>query len=138
MKIIRYQDAQGQVHFAAQRADGSARVIAGDIYGSYEVTDQRADVRKLLAPIEPTAILCIGLNYRRHAAEGNAPIPKWPVLFMKSPGAVQNPGDPVTLPRRLKSEQVDYECELAVVIGKRVTVVLTPFVTAQLDRKSVV
>jgi 2-keto-4-pentenoate hydratase/2-oxohepta-3-ene-1,7-dioic acid hydratase in catechol pathway len=119
MKIIRFEDAQGQAHYAAQRPDGSARVIAGDLYGRHEVTDQRADVRKLLAPVMPTAILCIGLNYRRHAAEGNAPIPKWPVLFMKSPGAVQNPGDPVALPRHLKSEQVDYECELGVVIGKR-------------------
>jgi 2-keto-4-pentenoate hydratase/2-oxohepta-3-ene-1,7-dioic acid hydratase in catechol pathway len=119
MKIIRYEDAQNQTHYAAQRSDGSARVIEGDIFARYEVTAQRADVRKLLAPILPTAILCIGLNYRRHAAEGNAPIPKWPVLFMKSPGAVQNPGDPVALPRHLKSEQVDYECELAVVIGKR-------------------
>ena len=52
----------------------------------------------MLAPVVPTAILCIGLNYRRHAAEGNAPIPKWPVLFMKSPAAVQNPGDPIVLP----------------------------------------
>ena len=76
-------------------------------------------MRKLLAPVVPTAILCIGLNYRRHAAEGNAPIPKWPVLFMKSPGAVQNPGDPIVLPRHLASDQVDYECELAVVIGRR-------------------
>ena len=39
---------------------------------------------KLLAPVVPTDILCIGLNYRRHAAEGNAPIPKLPVLFMKT------------------------------------------------------
>jgi len=41
------------------------------------------------------------------------------VLFMKSPGAVQNPGDPILLPRHLRSDQVDYECELAVVIGRR-------------------
>jgi 2-keto-4-pentenoate hydratase/2-oxohepta-3-ene-1,7-dioic acid hydratase in catechol pathway len=71
-----------------------------------------------LAPIAPVAILCIGLNYRRHAAEGGSPIPRWPVLFMKAPAAVQNPGDPILLPRHLKSTQVDYECELAVVIGK--------------------
>ena len=75
-------------------------------------------MKKLLAPIQPTAFFCIGLNYRRHAEEGKNPIPQWPVLFMKNPGAVQNPGDPIVLPTKLKSTQVDYECELAVVIGK--------------------
>lgn len=118
MKIIRYADSQQQIKFAAEQADGKAREISGDIFGRYEVTDRVADVRKLLAPVAPTGILCIGLNYRRHAAEGNAPIPKWPVLFMKTISAVQNPGDPIILPQHLKSTQVDYECELAVVIGK--------------------
>ncbi|MGD9721117.1 MAG: fumarylacetoacetate hydrolase family protein [Pirellulales bacterium] len=119
MRIIRYQDSQGQIKFAAQQPDGSARELAGDIYAAPTLTDRLADVKKLLAPVAPTGILCIGLNYRRHAAEGNAPIPKWPVLFMKTVSAVQNPGDPVVLPRRLESKQVDYECELAVVMGKR-------------------
>ncbi len=119
MKVIRYQDSAGQINFAAQQPDGSARKIAGDIFGDYRVTDQAADVRKVLAPIVPTGIVCIGLNYRRHAAEGNAPIPKWPVVFMKTVGSVQNPGDPILLPTQLKSNEVDYECELAVVIGKR-------------------
>jgi len=118
MKIIRYQDAKQEIKFAAQQPDGSAREISGDLYGRYQVTDKTADVRKLLAPVAPTGILCIGLNYRRHAAEGNAPIPKWPVLFMKIISTVQNPGDPILLPRHLKSSEVDYECELAVVIGK--------------------
>jgi 2-keto-4-pentenoate hydratase/2-oxohepta-3-ene-1,7-dioic acid hydratase in catechol pathway len=118
MKIIRYQDSAGQIHFAAEAPDGTAKRIQGDIFGPFEVTREQAQVSKLLAPIAPTAILCIGLNYRRHAAEGNSPIPRWPVLFMKIPTAVQNPGDPILLPTHLKSDQVDYECELAVVIGK--------------------
>jgi 2-keto-4-pentenoate hydratase/2-oxohepta-3-ene-1,7-dioic acid hydratase in catechol pathway len=119
MKIIRYQDSSQKVHYAAQQSDGSAHQIEGDIFGKFQVTNRPAEVRKLLAPIEPTGILCIGLNYRRHAAEGNAPIPKWPVLFMKTISSVQNPGDPILLPRKLASEQVDYECELAVVIGRQ-------------------
>lgn len=119
MKIIRYQDSNQKIHYAAQQSDGTAHRIEGELYGKFAVTSQPAEVKKLLAPIEPTGILCIGLNYRRHAAEGNAPIPKWPVLFMKTISAVQNPGDPILLPRKLASEQVDYECELAVVIGKR-------------------
>ncbi len=119
MKIVRYLDDHGQIKFAAQQGDGTAREIAGDVFGDYQVTDRAASVHKLLAPVAPPGILCIGLNYRRHAAEGKAPIPKWPVLFMKTASAVQNPGDPILLPRQLKSEQVDYECELAVVIGRR-------------------
>ncbi len=118
MKIIRYSDASGQIHHAAQQADGSALVIEGCIFGSPKVTDRKADVAKLLAPVDPRAILCIGLNYKFHAEESGMAIPQHPVLFMKSPGAVQNPGDPILLPSVLKSDSVDYECELAVVIGK--------------------
>lgn len=119
MKIIRYQDTKGNVGQAAQQADGAALKIQGDIFGEHRVTNERADVRKLLAPVTPTAFLCIGLNYRQHAAETKAKIPEFPVLFMKSIAALQNPGEAIRLPRHLKSEQVDYECELAVVIGKR-------------------
>ncbi len=119
MKIIRFQDTAGTIAYASQQPDGSALVIEGDIFGAYSVTDVKADVAKLLAPFTPTAILCVGLNYRHHAAESNAPIPEHPVLFMKSPGALQNPGDAILLPTgQLKSDSVDYECELAVVIGK--------------------
>jgi 2-keto-4-pentenoate hydratase/2-oxohepta-3-ene-1,7-dioic acid hydratase in catechol pathway len=118
MRIIRYADSHGTIKFASQQADGSALEIEGDIYGSFNVTSRRADVKKLLAPIQPTAFFCIGLNYKKHAEEGKNPIPQFPVLFMKNPGAVQNPGDPIVLPTMLKSTQVDYECELAVVIGK--------------------
>lgn len=65
------------------------------------------EIASLLAPIEPRDILCIGLNYRKHAAEGNQPIPDWPVVFMKNSGTLQNPGDPIVFPRRLKSDAVD-------------------------------
>jgi 2-keto-4-pentenoate hydratase/2-oxohepta-3-ene-1,7-dioic acid hydratase in catechol pathway len=77
------------------------------------------DNQKLLAPVEPVAIFAIGLNYRQHAIETGAKIPDFPVLFMKNIAAVQNPGDPIILPRHLRSDEVDYECELAVVIGER-------------------
>jgi len=119
MRIIRYQDPHDAVRYAALQADGTACQIVGDLFGAYEVTQEPAPVTKLLAPVAPTAFFCIGLNYRRHAEEGKAPIPQFPVLFMKSPAAVQNPGDPIVLPRHLRSDQVDYECELAVVIGTR-------------------
>jgi 2-keto-4-pentenoate hydratase/2-oxohepta-3-ene-1,7-dioic acid hydratase in catechol pathway len=119
MKIIRYEDATGNVGYAAQQPDGSAQRIDGDIFGEHRVTTKRADTHKLLAPVAPVAFLCIGMNYRQHVAETNAKVPKFPVLFMKSPGAVQHPGGPILLPTHLKSEAVDYEGELAVVIGRR-------------------
>nr|MBA2354160.1 fumarylacetoacetate hydrolase family protein [Acidobacteriota bacterium] len=68
-------------------------------------------------PLMPVALFGIGLNYRQHAAETNAPLPDYPVLFMKGVNAVQHPGDPIVLPRWMASAKVDYECELAVIIG---------------------
>jgi 2-keto-4-pentenoate hydratase/2-oxohepta-3-ene-1,7-dioic acid hydratase in catechol pathway len=92
--------------------------LEGDLSGGLRPTGQLLSGTKLLAPIQPSSILCIGLNYRRHAEEGRQAIPEHPVLFMKTPSTVQNPGDPIVLPRKLRSDMVDYECELAVVIGK--------------------
>lgn len=119
MRIIRYQDSQGGSGYASEQKDGSALVIAGDIFGAFEVTTQKAEVSKLLAPVVPPSIFCIGLNYRKHAEETKAKIPEVPVVFMKGVNAIQNPGDPIFLPTHLKSEQVDYECELAIIIGKK-------------------
>jgi 2-keto-4-pentenoate hydratase/2-oxohepta-3-ene-1,7-dioic acid hydratase in catechol pathway len=69
------------------------------------------------APVpRPGKIICIGLNYRDHAAESNMPIPQKPVVFSKFSTAVIGPGEPVVLPST--SQQVDYEAELAVVIGR--------------------
>jgi 2-keto-4-pentenoate hydratase/2-oxohepta-3-ene-1,7-dioic acid hydratase in catechol pathway len=118
MKIIRYQDPQGIIHHAAQQEDGTARRVEGDIYKTYRVTGEAAQVSKLLAPVAPAQFFCIGLNYRRHAEESGAKLPEFPVLFMKGVSAAQNPGDPILIPTFLKSSQVDYEAELAVVIGK--------------------
>ncbi|MCA9155470.1 MAG: fumarylacetoacetate hydrolase family protein [Planctomycetales bacterium] len=117
MKIVRYQDSQNRIHYGVQHANSTTRV-EGDIFGDHRDTGEAADVQKLLAPIAPVDILCIGLNYRRHAEESNQAAPEYPVLFMKTSSAAQNPGDPIVLPTRLKSDAVDYECELAVVIGK--------------------
>lgn len=102
-----------------EQADGEPLRIEGDIFGEHRVTAEIADVKMLLAPVAPAAILCIGLNYRRHAAEMNAPLPSHPVLFMKQPAALQHPGAPIEIPTHLASERVDYEAELAVVIGRR-------------------
>lgn len=118
MKIIRCLDETGRTLLASQTAEGAFE-IEGSLFDAWKVTNRKVAVRKLLAPLIPTTIFCIGLNYRKHAEESKAKIPQWPVLFMKSPASVQNPGDPIELPVQLKSTQVDYECELAVVIGRK-------------------
>ncbi len=119
MRVIRYLDQFDEPRYGCRHGDGSATELEGDLFGAFRDSGRPATVAKLLAPIVPTNLLCIGLNYRRHAEEGQLPIPEYPVLFMKSTAAVQNPGDPILLPRKLRSDAVDYECELAVVIGRR-------------------
>jgi 2-keto-4-pentenoate hydratase/2-oxohepta-3-ene-1,7-dioic acid hydratase in catechol pathway len=119
MKIIRYQSSTGEVSHAQQHPDGSFTKLRGTLFDSLTPTNEPVAVSKLLAPLEVKALLCIGLNYRQHAAETNAPLPKVPVLFFKNPASVQDPGAPIEIPRWLASAKVDYECELAVVIGRR-------------------
>ena len=117
MKIVRFLDSRGDEHHGRQHEDGSITRIEGDLYDSYRDTGKPVEVHKLLAPIRPAHFFCIGLNYAKHAAEGGRPIPERPVLFMKTSAAVNHPGDPIELPRTLRSDKVDYEGELAVVIG---------------------
>jgi 2-keto-4-pentenoate hydratase/2-oxohepta-3-ene-1,7-dioic acid hydratase in catechol pathway len=71
----------------------------------------------LLAPVVPGKIVCIGRNYRDHAAELGNEVPKAPLLFLKPPSSVIGPGQTICLPPQ--SERVDFEGELAIVIGKR-------------------
>jgi 2-keto-4-pentenoate hydratase/2-oxohepta-3-ene-1,7-dioic acid hydratase in catechol pathway len=92
--------------------------LAGDIScREIKITNERIDVLSILAPIEPKTIYGIGLNYRKHAEETGAKIPGHPIVFLKSPTAIQNPGGPIVLPRHLRSDRVDFEAELGVVIG---------------------
>ena len=118
MLIVRYRDFLGATHHALHHPAGRLERLEGDLFGDLVPTGETADAAAILAPLEPRAILCIGLNYRRHADETGAAIPEHPVLFMKSPGALQHPDGPIQLPTTLASHQVDYEGELAVVIGR--------------------
>ena len=86
-------------------------------------TDARRQIgadhrRRLGLPVaRPSKILCIGLNYRKHAEEAGMPVPEVPILFMKASSSLCGPFDPIYIPRN--STQTDWEVELAVVIGKR-------------------
>ncbi len=118
MKIIRYRDQKGEAGYAAQQPDGSALKLAGNIFNSPEITTEQVEVVKLLAPVQPSSIICVGLNYRKHAKETGAKFPAYPVIFFKGVNTLQHPGEPILLPMHLKSDEVDYECELGVVIGR--------------------
>ena len=117
MRIARLQLSDNSITHARQHDSGKFTRLTGGPFGPFTDTGETVS-GKLLAPIVPSAILCIGLNYRKHAAESNSPEPKFPVLFVKSAGAAQDPDAPILLPRRLRSDKVDYEAELAVVIGR--------------------
>ena len=118
MHIIRYLDSQGDTRFGSRKPDGTAVRCTGELFSGLRETSEPADVVKLLAPLAPAQILCIGLNYRQHAAETKMAIPERPILFFKGVHTVQNPGDPIEIPVAAASQKVDYECELAVVIGQ--------------------
>jgi 2-keto-4-pentenoate hydratase/2-oxohepta-3-ene-1,7-dioic acid hydratase in catechol pathway len=96
--------------------DRSAHAIDGDLFGDWRVSDRVAAIDRLLSPVVPTDILCIGLNYREHAAESGSAIPVNPMLFIKASNTLNNPFDPIPIPKR--STQIDYESELCIVIGK--------------------
>jgi 2-keto-4-pentenoate hydratase/2-oxohepta-3-ene-1,7-dioic acid hydratase in catechol pathway len=120
MKIARIRLENDEVHYARPIDDqgASMEILSGDPFQGVTLTGHVVSDFTLLAPMVPAAILCIGLNYQKHAEEMNARIPKFPVLFFKNPYALQDPGAPIMIPRKLVSTQVDYEGELAVIIGK--------------------
>ena len=121
MKIARFK-RQGEVRFAVEK-DGSWFLASGDLFETgLTATDEALSggtgAWQQLAPIEPKMIIGIGLNYRFHAEETNAKIPEHPVVFFKALNAVAAPNTPIRLPRKLISTKVDYEAELAIVLGK--------------------
>jgi 2-keto-4-pentenoate hydratase/2-oxohepta-3-ene-1,7-dioic acid hydratase in catechol pathway len=118
MRIVRYLAQDGNIRYAAEQKNGACLDIIGDLFHSLELTDREAKMVKLLSPIDPRVMLCIGLNYRGHATEQGAKLPERPMLFIKAPNSLSNPGDPIVIPTHLASTEVDYEGELAVVIGR--------------------
>jgi 2-keto-4-pentenoate hydratase/2-oxohepta-3-ene-1,7-dioic acid hydratase in catechol pathway len=93
--------------------------ISGNLFGRYrrnEAITPLADV-KLLAPSEPSKIICVGRNYVEHAKELGNEVPKVPLIFLKPPSSIIASGENILLPSQ--SNQVEHEAELVIVIGKR-------------------
>lgn len=116
-------DLSGSVHdydetFFAN--DGLARLSA--LLAQQTGLPQLPEGTRLGCPVaRPSKILCIGLNYAKHAKETNAPIPQEPILFLKATSSVSGPNDPIIIPR--DSVKTDWEVELAFVIGKKASYV---------------
>jgi 2-keto-4-pentenoate hydratase/2-oxohepta-3-ene-1,7-dioic acid hydratase in catechol pathway len=112
-------DENGDAQLGTDLSGNIARVLAGDLFKGLEPTGEKAVIARVLPPVDPSAIFCIGLNYRSHAIETGMPLPKYPVVFMKNPASIIGQGMPIIIPESCKNPpQVDYEVELAVVIGK--------------------
>lgn len=117
MDIVRVKTRDGETRYGCEVGD-RVYALEGDPYGVFRQGKALLDPVHRLAPVVPPAIYAIGLNYREHAQEMGAKVPDYPVVFTKSTTSVLDPDGPIILPRNLHSDQVDYECELAVVIGK--------------------
>ena len=119
MRIARFRDTSDIIHYGIPIDEANARRLEGDLYKGLSETDDTVSVSKWLAPVAAVNIFGIGLNYRAHAEETGAKIPEYPILFMKPTTAATGPGDPVILPASCdRGPEVDYEAELAVVIGR--------------------
>lgn len=105
--------------FYAVRAGDQYRRCLGNPYAGFTATDEVVVPVRCHAPVEPVAIFAIGVNYRAHALEMNQPIPDYPVVTVKSISSVIGDGDEIHLPRFLRSDSVDFEAELAILIGRR-------------------
>jgi 2-keto-4-pentenoate hydratase/2-oxohepta-3-ene-1,7-dioic acid hydratase in catechol pathway len=118
MKLIRYLDDAGKIGYAAEQAGGTRLRIEGDPFGKSRVTQEPAKISKVLAPVVPVMIWCIGQNYRRHADEVGMSSGEYPVVFAKGANSVQDPGAPIAIPMHAGTTELDYEGELVVIIGK--------------------
>ena len=118
MKIVRFMTDAGKVTTGSvENTLDEARVIEGDIFAGYEVTGSVEKIAKLMAPIAPVNIMALGLNYGKHADETGIKKPESPVMFIKTTNTVIGHGDNIVLPEA-GPDEVDYEVELVIVIGK--------------------
>src|SRR3989304_3544029 len=112
MKIVRFK-AGRKTRYGVREG---ARVVeySGTPFGAFRRGRKKFPLKQvvLLAPVVPSKIVAVGLNYRDHAQELNAPIPEEPILFLKPPTALIGPDDPIVYPAL--SERVDYEAELGI------------------------
>lgn len=109
-------DYNGTSRYAAER-DGRWRLVDGDIFGRFQEGEEiSANSAKVLPPVSPSKLVCVGLNYRDHAAETKNALPSEPMLFLKPSTCVVGAGDPIQVP--MWAGRIDHEAEMGLVIGK--------------------
>ena len=118
MRFIRYQKEENSPRYGWILKDKIGD-IEGDLFGEFRRLDATTPLNevKLLAPSQPSKIICVGRNYAAHAKEHDSKVPDLPLIFFKPPSSVNNPNDAIILPHQ--SKQVEHEAELVIVIGKR-------------------
>ena len=117
MRFIRYQAKNDPPNYGWIFEDQVGR-IEGTPFGEFRrlETELPLSAVRLLSPVQPSKIICIGRNYVAHAKEHEVEVPEVPLLFLKPPSALIGPAEAIVLPPQ--SQQVEHEAELVVVIGK--------------------
>ncbi len=120
-RFVRIQTTSGQLHYGLLHLDRRVQILDAPPWLQGQLTDQEllVDEYQLLAPCAPSKIVAVGKNYMKHAAEMGGEVPQEPLLFLKPSTAVTSPNAPIYYPPQ--SQRVDYEGELALVIGDRCT-----------------
>jgi len=122
MRLVRYQIGNETPQYGWALVDSDETFIGpieGTPFGEFRRLEANLpeDSVRLLAPVKPSKIICIGRNYVAHAREHDSEVPEVPLLFLKPPSSVIGPNEPIILPPQ--SQQVEHEAELVVVIAKR-------------------
>ena len=118
-KIARFRTKEGKTYYGLLRDESHLAVLDGSIYGGWKAAGKTYRLKEvtLLHPVDPGDIVAIGVNYRSHGVETGHDIPERPIIFLKASTSVVAPGESIVLPH-LTPDMVDYEAELAVIIGK--------------------
>ncbi len=118
MKIVRFQKDNRIFYGVLKNEEISP--IEGDIFGEFNLGSKKVkrEKVKILAPVMPPNIIAIGLNYKGHAKESGMAFPEKPVIFLKATSSVIGPEDKIIIPK-IAPDEVDYEAELTIVIGKK-------------------
>jgi 2-keto-4-pentenoate hydratase/2-oxohepta-3-ene-1,7-dioic acid hydratase in catechol pathway len=121
-----YRIAAGRGYTWAREEEERLRVVVGDPWtGTTDTAETLAlNEPRLLAPVAPSKIVAIGLNYKDHAAERGKPLPKEPLIFLKPPSALIGPGEAIRRPS--DAGRIDHEAEMGIVIGKAAKDVASP------------
>lgn len=118
-RYVRVKTKTGQTYYGRLQLNRSVEILDAPPWLGGKVTEQvlEESAYQLLAPCAPSKIIAVGKNYAGHAAEMDSIIPKEPLLFLKPPTAIIADGQPIFYPKQ--SQRVDYEGELALIIGDR-------------------